>query len=676
MMNALPVLTDAPSLAGPGVMPDSHGPSGDSSLLGRSGGFQDIMAKINAVSRSGNSSKQSDIGPASAQGTSTITNGVDPSSGPAKTAQMPDERQLQQLAVLVQQLPQDVQQMLAHVVNQGDLKQLQLVLQRLQINNTFSNDMPEEAAPAVETQAADAEDVQAGPLDMQEAQKLALAIWLMSFAGPLAQAASPGRSSVLGLNTGAQAASVNWCKAVSQDNSMDSKAAVSAGPATSFQPSPMVAADSSGPAVAPDAVAPASSGSDSVLSSSSSSLEGLFPPGLLESFRASVSQRDSGELRSVLELLVQPSVSAGVGPAVAPDAVVSASSGSDSVLSSSSSSLEGLFPPGLLESFRASVSQGDSRDLRSVLELLMQPPVSAGISADSNQIKTADSLELPVNKAIVGAVDTAAGDDSDAQIQGEPLALPVPGVNQEKSAHIRGKQAVFADLKESLKDLSQAPAENKDVRQGQVEPFAFSQGGTSGNESSRPFEQDIEDMPSNNSPDLQQITGGQRMESRETVVVRRNVPVHAVTREAESIITKGMEQGQTLPRRVVLYLDPPELGRVRVNMVLDSGNQLSVNFVAEHASVRTVLEGHMEQLRGQLVQKGMEVSTLRVEAGGFADFASLDQGFQQNTPQERWASFKGDWPGMFSAKNVDEEETRQAAPIFKSNANGRLHLII
>jgi len=609
MMNALPVLTDAPSLAGPGVMPDSHGPSGDSSLLGRSGGFQDIMAKINAVSRSGNSSKQSDIGPASAQGTSTITNGVDPSSGPAKTAQMPDERQLQQLAVLVQQLPQDVQQMLAHVVNQGDLKQLQLVLQRLQINNTFSNDMPEEAAPAVETQAADAEDVQAGPLDMQEAQKLALAIWLMSFAGPLAQAASPGRSSVLGLNTGAQAASVNWCKAVSQDNSMDSKAAVSAGPATSFQPSPMVAADSSGPAVAPDAVAPASSGSDSVLSSSSSSLEGLFPPGLLESFRASV-------------------------------------------------------------------SQGDSRDLRSVLELLMQPPVSAGISADSNQIKTADSLELPVNKAIVGAVDTAAGDDSDAQIQGEPLALPVPGVNQEKSAHIRGKQAVFADLKESLKDLSQAPAENKDVRQGQVEPFAFSQGGTSGNESSRPFEQDIEDMPSNNSPDLQQITGGQRMESRETVVVRRNVPVHAVTREAESIITKGMEQGQTLPRRVVLYLDPPELGRVRVNMVLDSGNQLSVNFVAEHASVRTVLEGHMEQLRGQLVQKGMEVSTLRVEAGGFADFASLDQGFQQNTPQERWASFKGDWPGMFSAKNVDEEETRQAAPIFKSNANGRLHLII
>jgi flagellar hook-length control protein FliK len=330
----------------------------------------------------------------------------------------------------------------------------------------------------------------------------------------------------------------------------------------------------------------------------------------------------------------------------------------------------------LLESFRASVSQGDSRDLRSVLELLMQPPVSAGISADSNQIKTADSLELPVNKAIVGAVDTAAGDDSDAQIQGEPLALPVPGVNQEKSAHIRGKQAVFADLKESLKDLSQAPAENKDVRQGQVEPFAFSQGGTSGNESSRPFEQDIEDMPSNNSPDLQQITGGQRMESRETVVVRRNVPVHAVTREAESIITKGMEQGQTLPRRVVLYLDPPELGRVRVNMVLDSGNQLSVNFVAEHASVRTVLEGHMEQLRGQLVQKGMEVSTLRVEAGGFADFASLDQGFQQNTPQERWASFKGDWPGMFSAKNVDEEETRQSAPIFKSNANGRLHLII
>lgn len=609
MMNALPVLTDAPSLAGPGVMPDSHGPSGDSSLLGRSGGFQDIMAKINAVSRSGNSSKQSDIGPASAQGTSTITNGVDPSSGPAKTAQMPDERQLQQLAVLVQQLPQDVQQMLAHAVNQGDLKQLQLVLQRLQINNTFSNDMPEEAAPAVETQAADAEDVQAGPLDMQEAQKLALAIWLMSFAGPLAQAASPGRSSVLGLNTGAQAASVNWCKAVSQDNSMDSKAAVSAGPATSFQPSPMVAADSS-------------------------------------------------------------------GPAVAPDAVVSASSGSDSVLSSSSSSLEGLFPPGLLESFRASVSQGDSRELRSVLELLMQPPVSAGISADSNQIKTADSLELPVNKAIVGAVDTAAGDDSDAQIQGEPLALPVPGVNQEKSAHIRGKQAVFADLKESLKDLSQAPAENKDVRQGQVEPFAFSQGGTSGNESSRPFEQDIEDMPSNNSPDLQQITGGQRMESRETVVVRRNVPVHAVTREAESIITKGMEQGQTLPRRVVLYLDPPELGRVRVNMVLDSGNQLSVNFVAEHASVRTVLEGHMEQLRGQLVQKGMEVSTLRVEAGGFADFASLDQGFQQNTPQERWASFKGDWPGMFFVKNVDEEETRQAAPIFKSNANGRLHLII
>ncbi|MEZ0328025.1 MAG: flagellar hook-length control protein FliK [Dissulfuribacterales bacterium] len=639
MMNALPILTDGPTLAGPGVVSDPHGLSGKSNPLDSSGGFKDVMAKINAVSGVGATSKQSETGTTVARGDAAMIDGVAAASGQVKTARMPDAKQVSQLAALVQQLPQDVRQMLAQAVNQGDLQQLQLIFQRIQGSKTISNGMDENAS-AVETHSVDAEDVQTGPIDIQEAQKLTLAIWLMSFVRPLTQGANSGMASVFGPNT------------VVQNSSSGTKTLAGAEPDFAFQPSSMVSSDSSGQTVAANA-------GQSVLAQS----------GFLSSSSL------SGDLRTVLERMMQADVDvkSNQTSGVSVGQSVSAQSG---FLSSSSLSGD-LFPPGLLEGFRASALHGDSGDLRTVLKRMMQAQadVASEISADSNQIKTANSLDLPLNKGIVSVENAVIGDGSDALMPAEPPAVSVAGPNQEKSAHTQGKQAIFADLKESLKNPFQGSAENKDVRQG--EPFPSLQGGSPVNEISRPTEQDAEDRPLNDSPGLQQLTGDQKVGLGETVVVKRNVPVHAVAREAENIITKGMEEGQTLPRRVVLYLDPPELGRVRVNMVLDSGNKLSVNFVAEHASVRTVLEGHMEQLRGQLVQKGMEVSNLRVEAGGFADFASLDHGFQQNTPQERWASFKGDWPGMFSAKNnIAEEETRQAAPIFKPNINGRLHLII
>ncbi len=676
MMNALPIFTDGPSLAGHGVMSDSYGSSGEASLSSGSDGFKDVMAKANAVLKVEPPSKQSDMdsvktGHVFAQKDAPIINGIAAESGHEKLKQMPDERQLQQLTVWVQQLPQNVQQMLAQAVNQGDLQQLQLILQRVQISKALLNGMVKEAASAAEMQPADATDAQTGSMDMQEAQKLALAIWLMSFAGSLTQGDSSHMVPVSGLHTVNMVASVNGRQTVVQDNSLGLKALAITGLDAAAQPSivvsGMVSGDSSGETSVADVGESVASPLES--SSSLSAPQGLFPFGLLEDFRAAGLRGDSKELRSVLERMMQVNVDAGTS---APGSATAGESGAP----------QDLFPFGLLEDFRAAGLRGDSKELRSVLECMMQVKVDAGITPGTNafvdfgQIKTTGSLDLPVNQDTVGAANTLDVNDSDAILQSDLQAIPVAGANQEKSAHRATKQVVFADLKESLKDFSHGFIENKDVPEGQVEPLSSLQIGVIENEIARPSEQNMENTPLNNSPELQQITGDSRMESRETLVIRRNVSVHAVTREMEDIITKGMEQGQTLPRRVVLYLDPPDLGRVRVNILLDSGNQLSVNFVAEHANVRTVLEGHMEQLRGQLVQKGMEVSQLRVEAGGFADFASPNQEFHQNTHQERWEAFNGDWHGMVSAKNITEEETRQAVPIFRSNTNGRLHLII
>jgi len=344
-------------------------------------------------------------------------------------------------------------------------------------------------------------------------------------------------------------------------------------------------------------------------------------------------------LRSVLGRLLQSE--SGNSDVLGLGVVSSSDSGQQASLS--------VFPPGLLEALeRSSKSDGQPS--------LYLPSVLAQLITDGNGVKDnpASSTIAITDSSTLSAGTDSSGGGNTAFTHGIKEMSPaesLDGLNQEKSAQESGKQAVFADLKESLHKLYQEAKNNSNGHELPNEPnLSVQTDSKTDTLVPQASEQNTDDQASDTSIPSQQISSHSRIGQGEQVVIKRNVPVDGVTKEVVGILAKDIEYGQISPKRVVLYLDPPDLGRVRVNMVLDSGNQLSVHFLAERTEVRNILEGHMEQLRGQLVQKGLDISQLRVEAGRFADFASLDQGFQQNTPQERWASFKGDWHGMVSAK--------------------------
>ncbi len=70
-------------------------------------------------------------------------------------------------------------------------------------------------------------------------------------------------------------------------------------------------------------------------------------------------------------------------------------------------------------------------------------------------------------------------------------------------------------------------------------------------------------------------------------------------------------QGQQEAR---IRLDPPELGKLGINLSLD-GNELSVRFQTAVAPVREMIESRFEQLRASLSNQGLELVSVDVDSG-------------------------------------------------------------
>jgi len=609
-MNAMTMLTVGQPLADPGGMANANGFLEKANLMGQDSGFMTIMTKLTALTAQKNSSGQVTMG---AQ-TELQMNGDSNVVMPASTQQMPEEQGLLQLAVLVHQLPAEIQQMLIKAVEQGDIEQLQMVLQRIQ-DLQIPQDMPVvDKGDPYEVDGPSLDTPKDQPMtNIQEAHKLPVAVWLMYFLGQYKQDLNSRTSFSEQTQAGIEAVSKEG-QAVIQDNPLAIKTDLS------FEP------------------------------------------------RVQTGNQEEIGVSGVSSLSIFLPVKSGNSDVLGLGVVSSSDSGQQASLS--------VFPPGLLEALERS-SKFDGQPS------LYLPSVLAQLITDGNGVKDnpASSTIAITDSSTLSAGTDSSGGGNTAFTHGIKEMSPaesLDGLNQEKSAQESGKQAVFADLKESLHKLYQEAKNNSNGHELPNEPnLSVQTDSKTDTLVPQASEQNTDDQASDTSIPSQQISSHSRIGQGEQVVIKRNVPVDGVTKEVVGILAKDIEYGQISPKRVVLYLDPPDLGRVRVNMVLDSGNQLSVHFLAERTEVRNILEGHMEQLRGQLVQKGLDISQLRVEAGRFADFASLDQGFQQNTPQERWASFKGDWHGMVSAKNMAEEEAVQVSQVLlHSNSNGRLHLII
>lgn len=134
-------------------------------------------------------------------------------------------------------------------------------------------------------------------------------------------------------------------------------------------------------------------------------------------------------------------------------------------------------------------------------------------------------------------------------------------------------------------------------------------------------------------------------------------------------------------KRVVLHLDPPDLGKVRVDITLTSNNELRATFTADHPDVRNIIQGQLDGLKGHLDQKGFNVTQLKVDGGVQTGFTSLDHRGQGNP--ENWTNANDVITQPVSKNNMGQDMndttynlTQDAFIPWNRVQNGRVNLII
>ena len=132
-------------------------------------------------------------------------------------------------------------------------------------------------------------------------------------------------------------------------------------------------------------------------------------------------------------------------------------------------------------------------------------------------------------------------------------------------------------------------------------------------------------------------------------------------------------------KHVVLHLDPPDLGKVRIDITITGDNELKATFAADHPDVRNIIQGQMDGLKSHLDQKGFNVTQLKVDGGIQTGFTSLDQ--RDNGGQWTWAQETINQP--ISKGNTGQGINEAAAEIIPNailsrnvTQNGRVNLVI
>ena len=120
-------------------------------------------------------------------------------------------------------------------------------------------------------------------------------------------------------------------------------------------------------------------------------------------------------------------------------------------------------------------------------------------------------------------------------------------------------------------------------------------------------------------------------------------------------------------KRAVLNLNPPELGKVRIELSLMRNNELHAVFRADHADVKPIIEGNIHQLRTHLDQKGFSLTQYSVDVGGDQNFTSR-QGDSHESPER----------SLYSAEsgNSQEEQGSMSSKNKAANHPGKISLTV
>jgi hypothetical protein len=109
----------------------------------------------------------------------------------------------------------------------------------------------------------------------------------------------------------------------------------------------------------------------------------------------------------------------------------------------------------------------------------------------------------------------------------------------------------------------------------------------------------------------------------------------------------NLESGRTEAR---LHLEPPDLGAVRIQMVMDR-DALSLSFHAESGTTRNLREASLHQLRENLNREGISVGQMSVALS--FDLAGRDPGQAPAARRMR----EGSWPIPAPVRPIERETT-------------------
>ena len=120
-------------------------------------------------------------------------------------------------------------------------------------------------------------------------------------------------------------------------------------------------------------------------------------------------------------------------------------------------------------------------------------------------------------------------------------------------------------------------------------------------------------------------------------------------------------------QQAVLRLDPPELGKVKIDLRIEGG-QLHVRIAAEGQESQALIEHHLPELHQALCAGQIDVGAVRVSQGEWNPGSGLAQNFNQS-PQGRQES-----PRDISVGVADEAITESSAQPSLPNADGRVSM--
>ena len=121
-------------------------------------------------------------------------------------------------------------------------------------------------------------------------------------------------------------------------------------------------------------------------------------------------------------------------------------------------------------------------------------------------------------------------------------------------------------------------------------------------------------------------------------------------------------------QQAVLRLEPPELGKVKIDLRIEGG-QLHVRIAAEGQESQALIEHHLPELHQALRAGQIDVGAVRVSQGEWNPGGALAQNFNQS-PQGRQESPRD----VVSFGVADEAITESSAQPSPPSADGRVSM--